>query len=484
LTDLLFHLPKKHMRHLLLSAFTLLSSFAFSQGDFVKQTDASNPINTFLNNGPYRGAAWIDLDNDGLIDFHGAPANLLRNTGNGQFVVIPNPMVTGAAGNAGPAGCSWSDYDNDGDIDCFIGARISRLYRNDGAGNMTADSAVFAVGGDYTGWSGSLGEINNDGRMDACIAYANGFHPGTIPTGCIFFKQNSAGILEQITGYAFTDSLAPYTVPYWSDYDLDGDMDLFIASGPAGTPGYDYCYKNLFIETGIDTLERNTADAFAATTQDGQCYNFIDYDNDADLDLCITNYNGASTRFYQNNSGIYMPLALPFTTTATKLANTWGDFDNDGDPDVIITGDGQTVKYYRNDGPMAFTAMTYDLTSKSGGSCASSCDYDNDGDLDLFIIGAGTAKGLFKNDSIAAGNHWVNITCHGTNANKSAIGTIVRIKATINGNLQTKVQSELSYVLKQRSTETTSGRCVRSMRRILLWDTMTCGYTSVPALQQ
>lgn len=422
----------KSMKSYLLYCLSLFSVAVNAQGNFILQTDTANPINTFSSAGTYRGCAWADINNDGLIDFHAAPNYLFMNMGNGQFTAVANPMFPNNPLGSGPASTSWADFDNDGDIDCFIGARKSRLYRN-GAGQFTLDSTMYATQGDYLAWSACMGDINNDARMDVCQVYANGFFPGTTPTPCFLQIQDANGILNNVTGYAFTDSLAAYTVPYFSDFDLDGDMDLFVASGPAGTPGFDYCYRNLKTETGDDTLERITNTLFATQQQDGQCYNFIDYDNDGDLDLCLTNYNGAPTRFYKNNNGIYSTLTLPFTTTTINLANNWGDYDNDGDLDVIITNDGGLVRYYRNDGNDVFTSITLNLTTKSGGACPSNCDYDNDGDLDLFIMGTGTAKGLYKNDSLAYGNNWVNIKCNGTLSNKSAIGTIVRIKAVING---------------------------------------------------
>ncbi|MEP7264598.1 MAG: FG-GAP-like repeat-containing protein [Bacteroidota bacterium] len=421
------------MKPILLYCLLLFSATAYSQGNFVLQTDTANPINTFSNAGTYRGCAWADINNDGLIDFHAAPNYLFMNMGGGQFTSVPNPMFPNNPLGTGPASTSWADYDNDGDIDCFIGARKSRLYRNDGTGQFTLDSTMYATSGDYLAWSAAMGDINNDSRMDVCQVYANGFFPGTTPTPCFLQIQDVNGILNNITGYAFTDSLAAYTVPYFSDFDLDGDMDLFVASGPAGTPGFDYCYRNLKMETGVDTLERIFNTLFASQKQDGQCYNFIDYDNDGDMDLCLTNYNGAPTRFYKNDNGTYNSLTLPFTTTTVNLANCWGDYDNDGDLDVIITNDGGLVKYYRNDGNSVFTSVNLNLTTKAGGAGASNCDYDNDGDLDLFIMGTGTAKGLYKNDSLAYGNNWVNIKCTGTTSNKSAIGTIVKIKSVING---------------------------------------------------
>jgi enediyne biosynthesis protein E4 len=206
-------------------------------------------------------------------------------------------------------------------------------------------------------------------------------------------------------------------------------MDLFVASGPGGSAGFDFCYKNLKKESGLDTLQLMTTELFATQQQDGQCYNFIDADNDGDLDLCLTNYGGAQTRFYENSNGTYLSHLTPFTTTAQNLSNCWGDYDNDGDLDVVITADALASKLYFNNGSLSFAPAISIGVSSSG---VSNADYDNDGDLDLFFHGQNTGRALFKYTA-ASGNNWVNIKCKGLSSNNSAIGTIVKLKATISG---------------------------------------------------
>ncbi|MBK7816325.1 MAG: VCBS repeat-containing protein [Sphingobacteriaceae bacterium] len=264
--------------------------------------------------------------------------------------------------------------------------------------------------------------------------HANGFHGAATPYPCRLYAQKTGTFdFVQKTGYAFTDSLKPYTVPYWSDYDQDGDMDLFIATGPGGAAGYDYCYKNMKVELSIDTLFRMNSNAFTTLKQDGQCYNFIDYDNDKDLDLCLTNYNGNQTCFYNNNSGVYSFSTTPFTLTQQNLSNCWGDYDNDGDLDVIITSDNTITRYFRNNGNNTFTQVTITLTNVAGSAGITNGDYDNDGDLDLFIHGAGNARSLFRNDTVANIRKFVNFKLIGVTPNINAIGAKVKIKATIGG---------------------------------------------------
>ncbi|MBN8641622.1 MAG: VCBS repeat-containing protein [Flavobacteriales bacterium] len=409
----------------------LLTHQIYSQGGFTKHIDASNPITTFTSPGIYKGVSWIDFDNDNDLDLFASPNFLFRNDGNDVFVQIANPFSLTPLQN--PGGSSWADINNDGFLDCIIAQNPSKIYFGNGDGSFTDQTPQYSSLSNYAAWGCAIGNWNNDAFPDFVFVHAAGFHGnGVGPYPANLYLNNSDNqAAQQITGYNLTDESNPYTVPYWSDYDLDGDMDLFIASGPGGTPGPDFCYKNMKIENGSDTFEEMTSELFATTPQDGQCYNFIDFDNDQDLDLCLTNYGGVSTRFYQNNNGTYSLITTPFSTQTTNLANNWGDFDNDGDLDVIITNDNARPRFYKNNNGTFAAAITIGTVNNSSG--LTNGDYDNDGDLDIFVSGVDATRALYKNTSAATGNNWITIKCNGTISNKSALGTIVKIRATING---------------------------------------------------
>ena len=58
-------------------------------------------------------------------------------------------------------------------------------------------------------------------------------------------------------------------------------------------------------------------------------------------------------------------------------------------------------------------------------------DYDNDGVLDLFVSNRRGNNFLYRNNGNA--NHWLEVRLIGTRSNRAAIGTKVRVRATING---------------------------------------------------
>jgi PKD repeat protein len=416
---------------LTLITFLLITNGSFTNifsQTFVRVTDPTNPVTTTATDGNYAGAAWIDIDNDGGLDLYVTKNFLFRNIGGGNFERL-NDFTSISANQLGN-GTSWGDYDNDGDIDLFLSGNPSIVYQNDGTGSFTPVlDGPLGENADNRGWTGAWGDYNNDSFIDLVIAHPAGFLGSpSIPSR--FFENNGDGRFTKIDSFEFTTVFAPYTVSTWSDYDLDGDYDLFIGSGPAGTAALDYLYDNTMSESGVADFERVTTAPIGTDLQDGQVWNWIDYDNDSDLDAMLTNYGGAPNRFYRNDNGSYTSLSNQLTLTGSYLGNSWGDFDNDGDLDVLLTNE-SSVRVFINNGDESFTQES---VFNGGSRSASLGDYDNDGDLDFYNTAPGSnARGLYKNET-TNGNNWIIFSLAGSISNKSAIGTKVKVKATINGN--------------------------------------------------
>lgn len=87
-------------------------------------------------------AAWVDFDNDGLIDLHTFPGGMYQQQLDGTFASVPQPFESGAPADT-RASLSWFDFDNDGDRDLLanrykdIDGNVlpTRLYENFGPTN-------------------------------------------------------------------------------------------------------------------------------------------------------------------------------------------------------------------------------------------------------------------------------------------------------------------------------------------------------------
>jgi len=345
------------------------------------------------------GAAWVDVDNDGDEDLFvtgGGGYNLLyRNDGAAGFSrVVAGELVNLRLNHIGT---SWADYNNDGFLDLFQangGSRIgSLIYRGSATGEFLRTEGWIAPSEVLTYWSGAWGDYDNDGFVDLVAVHAFGFGGSSAPNG--LWHNNGDGSFTRIVNSPIVNApFGAYTIASWIDFDQDGDLDLFVGAGPAnGTIVPDAIYRNLLADSGRAVFRRLRTGPLATDSLDGQNWNFVDIDNDGDLDGYVTNFVGRTTgmvnHLYRNDAGSFRrdtTAGALVTDADISLGNLWGDFDNDGDLDAVVTtgGQGAAVRFYRNDGRGQFvrdTTLGELVRPASPAWGSSAADYDNDGDL-------------------------------------------------------------------------------------------------------
>jgi enediyne biosynthesis protein E4 len=410
-------------------------------------TKIDNEITT--DKGNSRSVNWIDYDNDGDLDVYisngsnpAINAFLYENKGNGTFIKHPEAAV--AINNTSADGSSWADYNNDGYSDLYIVAwygQRSYLYTNLGNGNFQQEKdGVLGKAGGFSE-SCSWGDYDNDGFVDLYVA--NSGENGRVAN---YFYHNDCGksFTKIGTGAPAFDKYTSRTVN-WVDFDNDGDLDLFVCN--ESNEGNNL-YRNMLKETGKPEFETIANDpvVLGKSSSISSCWG--DYDNDGDLDLFIAN-NGQNNELFQNNgNGTFTKITygIQCNDGGCSFGCNWVDFDNDGDLDLFVSNgwcSGNLNNFlYKNllieTGTSNFEKVNDTFVTNDGGwSYGNSWgDYDQDGDPDLLVAkcsqsGNNNHNALFRNE---VGNlkSWITIKCVGEITNASAIGAKVFVKALIN----------------------------------------------------
>ena len=272
---------------------------------------------------------------------------------------------------------AWADYDGDGDPDLAVSAKSGeiRLYRND-AGKFYSVGATMGLpteGDEIRALS--WGDFDADGDPDLFA----GSNVSPIPSRSYLFRNDAGrGFTEMAAEVGLTDPGRFARQANWIDADNDGDLDLY-AANRAGL-------NRLYVAEGgafhRADYQRGTADPRRTV---GACW--FDFDHDGDLDLFLANQNGDSDALWRNDGGEFKDVAPELGTLPEGgVGCAPGDFDNDGDLDLYVGTYGSNLLYV-NDGKGGFVeeAAERGLAEPHSVVGAAWGDYDNDGDLDLFL---------------------------------------------------------------------------------------------------
>jgi Tfp pilus assembly protein PilF len=156
----------------------------------------------------------------------------------------------------------------------------------------------------------------------------------------------------------------------------------------------------------------------------GAC--FLDYDNDGQIDVLLTD-NGpqGGLALFQNIGGKFEDVTRKagLDPTMHAISCTAGDYDNDGATDLVVALDGRILLLH-NEKNGTFRDVTKASGIESAGNVSVTfIDYDHDGDLDLFIVG-GSGNVLWRNNGNGTFTDVTDVTgLRGLAPSTAAIGT-------------------------------------------------------------
>jgi hypothetical protein len=429
------------------------------------------------------GAAFLDYDNDGLLDIYLANGahlpdlqksdpsyynRLYRNNGNGTFT--DTTMKAGVMGKGYSGGVAAGDYDNDGNEDLYVTTYHGNiLYHNNGDGTFSDVTSKAGVVDGQWSTSAAFLDYDNDGKLDLFVTHYVNFnfannvickdwegrpyycHPDVYDgLANTLYHNNGDGTFRDVSKAAgvFNPQGKGLGVVA-ADYDDDGRIDIFVANDAVAN----FLYRNRGDGTFEDvTLSSGTGYDRNGRPQSCMGTDFGDYDRDGKLDLIVTNLEYETHTLYHNKGdGNFEDLTQETgLASATFYYAGWGtkflDFDNDGFLDLFIVNGGllDNIELYKKgvtyaqkklllrnlNGKFVNETERYgqDLLKPTVARGAAFGDYDNDGDIDIIVVNSGQPPNLLRNDGGNL-NHWLKLKLIGTKSNRDAIGARVTVVA-------------------------------------------------------
>lgn len=446
------------------------------------------------------GLGLFDYDNDGDLDiyfvngaalpgktFETPPTNeLYRNDGGNHFT---NVTVEAGVGDPGYGmGCVMGDIDNDGYPDIYVSNfREDVLYKNNGNGTFTDVTKKAGLGDPRLGAGACMADFNKDGKLDIFVANyiecpLEESAPCTIhgvsvycdPSTWDMYEPQQASLYFNQGDGTFDDVSEPSGIAAFrgrgmgvscTDYDNDGDADIYIANDVTENFLYQNNRDGTFEETA---LFAGTAYDLHGHEQGSMGCDFGDFDGDGWFDIIVTSYQKQPNTLYHNQGeGIFEDITIPSGVIAGSMISvSWAtfffDYDNDSLCDLFIanghlqdriqefepsTRYEATNQLFRYNGNLTFTDISNQagpgfqvLRSTRGGAFG---DLDNDGDLDIVLSNSRKGPTVLINE-LPKDNHWINIKLQGTQSNRAGIGA--RVEVTANGKTQiNEVRAGSSY---------------------------------------
>lgn len=247
----------------------------------------------------------------------------------------------------------------------------------------------------------AIGDVNGDGLDDVYAC-----QPAGLPNR--LYLQNADGTVKDVSQESGTDWLDRSRGVLLIDIDNDDDQDLAMV------------VNNMIVFMANDGSGHFTEQAIARATGDAGALVAADYDLDGDLDLFVVSYgqrflsdgesDGPVPYHDANNGGPNMLLRNEGNWTFTDVtlesgldtnnrrwsfAASWEDYDSDGDFDLYVSNDFGRNNLYRNDsGTFVDVAATASVEDIAAGMSASWGDYDQDGRMDLYVGNMFSSAGL------------------------------------------------------------------------------------------
>ncbi|MFT5823933.1 MAG: hypothetical protein ACI8ZM_005199 [Crocinitomix sp.] len=409
--------------------------YSFAQTGFTETSDEQGLALSYgIPDELSGGLTFCDFDQDGWDDLtfsttHGDSLHFFRNIA-GTFMEISIPTLFDTTE---VLGVNWVDVDNDGDLDFFITSLEDqpRIFRNNGELNFTDVSDIAGIDRPFAnGMQGCWGDVNNDSYLDVLIVTRiDSLHSYMYLNNGDFTFENISVMCGVVDTSDFTNCAG------FLDYDNDNDLDIFIANDK------DFMRNRLLQNDGTGVFTDVSDLAGVADSIDAMSVSVGDYNNDSHFDIYVTNTHLGNYFLKNNADGTFTNIAATNGTLFESIGwgAQWIDGDNDSWQDLYVSGMLQAPglplpsAYYKYDeGTETFSIpLGVGFEGDTLKSLANAMgDVNNDGFADLAIHNmADDSVSLYENDG--NDNNWLKVNTEGTLSNRDGIGCVIKISTSM-----------------------------------------------------
>jgi enediyne biosynthesis protein E4 len=254
----------------------------------------------------------------------------------------------------------------------------------------------------------AVGDVNGDKLDDYYVTGGKG-------TNGLLYLQSKKGFQSRPLKEAPIDR--EELSPLFIDIDNDGDLDLYIGCGSIEYNEADPNLKDLLMVNDGRGNFTDMSVSLPVPNINTACVKASDYDDDGDMDLFIggrsipTKFPTPEESFIIKNN--CKPGSLSFTIDKTPFDAhkmmvsdaLWTDYNNDGKTDLIVVGEYSSIQIFKNTNNQLILQKGTGVEDKFGMfNSINGGDFDNDGDID-YVIGNYGLNGIIK----ASAKYPVNI---------------------------------------------------------------------------
>ncbi|MBI3133330.1 MAG: VCBS repeat-containing protein [Bacteroidetes bacterium] len=248
-------------------------------------------------------------------------------------------------------GVGIGDFNNDGLQDLFFTGNFvdDKLYLN--KGNFQFEDVTLKAGITKNGWSTGvcIFDINGDGYDDIYVCRSGWYQDTEKLKNVLYVNQKNGKFKEEAAVYGL-DLAGHHTQAAPLDFDLDGDLDLYIMGHPGKfmhkTDFATYVKTILNGEVESDVLLENVNGKYVDVTKKAGIFEFgyglglaiTDINNDRYPDILVCNdFDEPDHVFVNQQNGTFKDENLTYFkhTSNYSMGNDVADFNNDGLMDYI-----------------------------------------------------------------------------------------------------------------------------------------------------